>query len=112
MGLQILLNKLQRYCNKWNITVNTRTKTIAMVCKLNNRKEQFGVYYNNIKLEVVNKFCYLGVVLLSNGKFYNAQDQALRALFTLISSFDVVSLAFEEKLKLFDSMVLPILYYA
>jgi hypothetical protein len=58
-----------------------------MVCKLGNRRENIEVYYDNAQLNVVNKFCYLGVMLLSNGKFYNAQitlsGQALRALFTL-----------------------------
>lgn len=52
-------------------------------------------------------------MLTSDGTFYNAQkvlsEQALRALFTLDSVFDVVPLALSEKLKLFDAMILPIL---
>jgi hypothetical protein len=113
-GLQALLNKLHNYCVKWNITVNT-AKTVAMVCKSGNNQERFDVYYDNTRLNVVNKFCYLGVMLTSNGKFYNVQkalsEQALRALFTLNSLFDVVPVALSEKLKLFDSMILPILNY-
>lgn len=71
-GLQILLNKLKIYCLKWNITVNT-TKTVAMVFKLGNRLEHVDLYYDNVRLNVVSKFCYLGVVLSANGKFYGAK---------------------------------------
>ena len=63
----------------------------------------------------VNKFTYLGVTLSSNGKFYQAQksltNQASKALFSLNSLFEQVSLNVSEKIKLFDAMILPILTY-
>ena len=104
-GLQILLNKLHVYCNKWGIHVNV-DKTVAMT---------FEFYYNNQKLKNVNKFTYLGVTLSSNGKFYQAQksltNQASKALFSLNSLFEKVSLNVSEKIKLFDAIILPILTY-
>jgi hypothetical protein len=38
-------------------------------------------------------------------------EQALKALFALNSLFEAVPLGISEKLKLFDSMILPILNY-
>ena len=51
----------------------------------------------------------------ANGCFYQAQkslsEQAKRALFSLNSLFDMVSLGIEEKIKLFESMINPIMNY-
>ena len=51
----------------------------------------------------------------ANGKFYQAQkslsEQTTKALFSLNSLFEKVHLDLSERLKLFDSMVLPILMY-
>lgn len=113
--LQILLNKLAVYCKKWNITVNTE-KTKAMLFKCSNRPEVFDIFYDNVRLEAVDSFIYLGVCLSSNGSFYKAQrqlaDQASKALYSLKSLFDKSSLIIEDKLKLFDALVLPIMNYA
>ena len=113
-GLQNLVNQMYKYCNDWGIAVNTN-KTVVMVCTNGNRKANIDILYNNIKLEVVNKFTYLGVTLSSNGCFYQAQkslsQQALRAVYSLYGLFDIVSLNITEKLKLFDVMISPILNY-
>jgi hypothetical protein len=34
-----------------------------MICILGNRQEHIDVYYDNTRLDVVSKFCYLGVTL-------------------------------------------------
>ena len=51
----------------------------------------------------------------ANGCFYQAQislsEQAKKALFSLKSLFDTVSLGIEEKIKLFESMINPIMNY-
>ena len=110
--IQILLNKLQTYCNEWGITVNT-DKIICMVFKKCNRVEQFDMFYNNNRLAVVQKFTYLGVTLSYNGLFYQAQkalaNQSLKSLFALNSIFDTVALETIDKIKLLDSLVAPIL---
>ena len=113
-GLQKLLNKLNVYCNSWGIQVNT-DKTMVMVCKNGSRDCPIDLYYANVKLKVVKSFNYLGVTINSNGNFYKTQKtlsiQASKALFSLNSLFNIVSLNISEKLKLFDSMVSPILHY-
>ena len=112
--LQNMLNKLHIYCKKWNITVNA-DKTKVMLFTLSTRPEQFDVYYDDILLENVRNFIYLGVNISSNGKFFQAQkhlsDQASKALFALSKIFDSRMLCIEDKIKLFDALVQPILMY-
>ena len=113
-GLQLLLDKLYAYCSKWGIAVNV-DKTVAMVFKQGNVIETQNFYYNGELLKQVTKFTYLGVTLAANGKFYQAQkslsEQATKTLFSLNSLFEKVHLDISEKLKLFDSMIMPILMY-
>ena len=72
-GLQILLNKLNSYCNKWGIYVNM-DKTIAMIFKAGNRPENIGLFYD---MKIVTSFAYLGVTLSSNAKFYQSRNHCL-----------------------------------
>ena len=86
-----------------------------MVFKSGNRPETVDIFFDNCKLKNVSKFTYLGVTLSANGKFYQAQkaltEQATKALFSLNTLFENVSLHVSEKVKLFDAMVVPILNY-
>ena len=86
-----------------------------MVCKKGRNVENVESIYDNHVLKQVNKFTYLGVTLSANGCFYQAQkslsEQAKRALFSLNSLFDTASLGIEEKIKLFESMINPIMNY-
>ena len=86
-----------------------------MLFQLSNRYEHFNIFYNDEPLEVVKTFIYLGVNVSGNGKFYQAQkhlsEQALKALFALKKVFDSTVLCVKDKLKLFDSLVQPILMY-
>lgn len=114
-GLQKLLDNLYSYCTAWGVKVNT-DKTVVMICKKGNATlNNIELFYNGIKLDIVNNFTYLGVTIASNGKFNKAQQalskQAMKALFSLNSLFDLLPLHIPEKLKLFESMVMPILLY-
>lgn len=112
--MQILLDGLKAYCDKWNISVNTE-KTKIVVFKSGNRRSNVELYFDNILLEQVTSFTYLGVTLSSNGNFFQTQkslaEQANKALYSLNKLFDKVHLNITEKIKLFDSMILPILNY-
>ena len=91
-------------------------KTVCMVFKKCNRVEQFDMFYNNTRLTVVQRFTYLGVTLSSNGLFYQAQkalaNQSIKSLSALNSICDTVALETTDKIKLFDSLVAPILNYS
>ena len=70
--------------------------------------------YNEI-IEIVDNFTYLGVRFTHTGNLSNAvktlSDQALRAYYNLLSLFDNVEIDIRTKLKLFDTMIVPILLY-
>ena len=112
--LQSLLNKMSLYCRKWNITVNVNT-TKVMLSKCLNRPENIEVLYDGSILENVRNFIYLGVNVTCNGKFFQAQKhlskQASKALYALSNVFNDTVLLVHDKLKLFDSIILPILMY-
>ena len=115
--LQNALDSLAEYCNKWKLTVNTN-KTKIMVfrnggCLPNN----LNFVYNNSIIEIVSKFCYLGVVFTSGGSNSETQKilsgQALKAVFTLNKYlYNFTSLSPSHKLDLFDKLVTPILNFA
>ena len=112
--LQYMLNKLCAYCKKWNITVNT-AKTKVMLFKSSTRPEQLDMYFDGILLEKVRQFIYLGVNISSNGEFLQAQkhfsEQTSTALSALSNIFDCTMLCIGYKIKLFESLVQPILMY-
>ena len=74
------------------------------------------MFYNNNRRTVVQTFTYLGVTLSYNGLCYQSQkalaNQSLKSLFALNSIFDTVALETTDKIKLFDSLVAPILNYS
>ena len=63
--------------------------------------------YNNIKIEIVNKFCFLGVVFTSGDSSFGTQKtllgQAFKAVFTLNKYlYNFTALSPSHKLELFD----------
>ena len=60
--LQLLLDRMHIYCNKWGITVNT-DKMVVMAFKQGTRFQEAEVYYDNHRLKSVSKFTYLGVAV-------------------------------------------------
>ena len=88
-GLQLSLNKLQSYCETWNLTVNVDKTKIIVFRKdglLSQRKRWF---YNGAEIEIVNQFNYLDVVFTPGWSFMKASKtlsgKAIRALCSLLS---------------------------
>jgi hypothetical protein len=69
--LQSMLNDLNRYCHTWGLTISTN-KTKVMVFE-RGRHTQCNICLNNIQLEVVPSFKYLGTHLFKNGSWYRTQ---------------------------------------
>lgn len=85
--LQNTLNVLKDYCQRWKLTVNI-TKTKIMIFRKGGRlPDNLNFKYNDSIFEIVNKFCYLGVVFTSGGSSFETQKtlagQSLKAIFTL-----------------------------
>ena len=115
LGLQNCLDKLNNYCNKWNLTVNCK-KTKCMVFQ-NQRKDYPDLFFMvNTDLEIVKEYTYLGVTFSSNGKFTtaisNRVNKANRAIYVLRQTLTSVGNAnINPACSLFDKQIQPIIMY-
>ena len=115
MELQTLLEKLHVYSSEWGLRVNIRK---TKICVFENRRTQRNQTWsiNGEPLETVDSFCYLGMKFHYNGNLEPAikalSDQALKAANQLLALFKRMSFDVRTKLRLFDSLVSPILLYA
>ena len=113
--LQSLLDKLYSYSCEWGLKVNCRK---TKVCVFENQKSEreHSWYINGDLLETVDSFCYLGMKFHYNGNLEPGikalSDQALKATNQLLALFKRMSFDVKTKLRLFDSVVAPILLYA
>ena len=116
IGLQNALDQLQNYSTKWGLEINT-DKTKVMVFRTAKKELQCTFFINGSEIEIVSNFSYLGIIFTTNGKFTLAikdlKNKGMRA------SFKIYSILKSQKinnpmvsLKLFDSMVKPILLYS
>ena len=70
--LQSLLHDIELYCGIWGLKVNTN-KTKFMILQRGRHPSCDHLFLNNIKLEVVDSFKYLGVHFFKNGNWFRAQ---------------------------------------
>lgn len=115
ISLQENLDILNQYCKKWGLEVNLK-KTKCM---------RFGQYKPSVthkftigadEIEEVDEYCYLGVIFHRNGSFKPASNElrkkALRGLYGLKRVIVKSFISFHALIKLFDSLVKPILLYS
>ena len=114
-SLQKQLSIIEDYCKKWGLEINV-SKTKYMV--LNSTLKGAGDWrpaINNNKLELVDTYCYLGILISSKGKFTEATNalykKALGALFGLWSTIDRRFIDPSSLDKLFRSLIQPIATY-
>ena len=117
-SLQKQLDIIQDYCNKWGLEININ-KTKFMI--MNSRKQQQSSIddpcptLNDVPLDRVYSYCYLGIIISSNGNFKNAVDslclKGLRALFSLRRTLDRRYVDANCHDQLFNMLVSPILTY-
>ena len=102
------------YSLKWGLKINVNKTKICIFEKKKSRCN-FVFSINNVNIDIVDSFCYLGVSFHYNGNMNNAvkclNDQALRAYNCLLSVFSRVNLDVKTKLSLFGSLVVPIILY-
>ena len=113
-NLQVCLNGLKGYCDKWKLQVNAdKTKIIIFSNKKANSENTFTMGDTNI--EVVDEFKYLGVTFKFNGDFNinieAIKEQGNRAIFSLIKKARKYSLPVDLQFDLFDKMVMPVILY-
>lgn len=109
--LQSMLNTLENYTQKWSLTV-TVNKTKIMVFRNGGILRTEDVwFYKCEQIEVVNSFCYLGLLLNYNVTQKQLSLQCMMALFALKRKCCYMSLNFTTLLSLFDTYVGTIAYY-
>ena len=113
-GLNACINRLDTYCRKWGLTINLAKTKVIIFNKGGHKISKFKFFLQDNPIEIVQWYCYLGVIFSSCGTFTRAikalHDKACKAFFSL-KKVDTRNNA-ELSLKLFDVLVTPILTYA
>jgi hypothetical protein len=112
-GLQSSIDKTVSYCLDFGLEVNI-SKTKAML--INNKMatpESFNI--NGIIIENVNSYKYLGLTFNNRGNMNDARSQlhgsALKAMHKLRKCIGQTNINIQTALRLFDSLISPILLY-
>lgn len=113
-GLQNALKKLESYCYKWQLTVNTK-KTKTMTFQKSDAYTPI-LYYKDVPLVETKEYNFLGNIIDFKGNFKRAAQElskkAMKVLFTLKSRFtDFHSIPIDLSCKLFDTLIRPVLLY-
>ena len=116
MDLQILMNSLKKYSDYWGLTVNTEKSKVIVFSKSKRRTKNINIYYGKNRLEVVDKFKYLGVTLSANletTKTTKLAVEKVRKLLRQLIAFrwKYKEMPIEALLRLFETMLEPILLY-
>lgn len=113
--LQNALYAMYDYCNLWGLKVNAAKTKVVIFSKCKINKNRFEFFYDNVKLDIVDDFSYLGAQFKFNGNFSKTKkhlvDQARKAMFAVVTKSRKLNLPFSLQLHLFDSLVTPILLY-
>ena len=117
-GLQNSLNKLEAYCNEWELKVNlSKTKVLVFNKPFTRKIKRLQFRIDNSLIEITNSYCYLCIDISNTGSSKKATDalykKSLRALHSVYASLNVRSDETNVRLylKLFDSLIKPVLLY-
>ena len=112
-GLQKCMQKLQQYCYKWGLSVNTN-KTKYMI--FGKKQKDVKLYYSNKELCSTDEYTYLGIKFTKNGSFVKAVEDRLtkanRAIFILKQALSTTRNVNAKLAKnLFQKQIEPIISY-
>ena len=113
-GLQESMNKLDKYCDQWGLTVNIN-KTKCMITKTNsNININSKLFFKNNNIEIVDKVKYLGIEFSHDGNVQVIQSdlykKGLKAYFKLMRALNPLPSP-KILLNLFDHLIKPVLLY-
>jgi hypothetical protein len=111
---------LDNYCERWRLNINIKKTKVMNLSKTerkaNTDSNAYLFDFNDNRLELVTEYKYIGLSVTYNGKLKYAAEilaqRARKAFFGLkanIPSSD--SLSLQKWLKLYNSMITPILTY-
>ena len=120
-GLQRLLNRLETYCHRWHLILNTTKTKIMIFNKMYCVCQDINAFiYDKRQITECDKYKYLGVII-SNKKmrfkenFQYLKEKSTRACISAdvyVRSAVGNELPFRLQLKLFDQQIRPIIEYA
>ena len=113
-GLQKSLNALDKYVQKWKLEINYK-KTKCMTFSKSNQKEKHIFTIRDQILDNTNEYKYLGLTINKKGNFSPTLEdlscKAKRAIYSIKSKINIRFISIRTLLKLFDSLISPILLY-
>ena len=111
-GLQSALDKLNTYCDKWDLDINVEKTKIMIFNKSGRMLKQHKFL---IHISATDTYKYLGTIFKPSGSFSatvkHLSNKAKKAIFSVYNIFPKNRLALIENLKLFDACIKPILLY-
>ncbi len=114
-GLQTSLNKLNKYCQTWQLRVNIK-KTKVVIFRKRKTSDKYIFKYGTEILVIADKYTYLGLTFINNSSFseavYNLKGNGYKALFQMCSSlYTGLTFTPDIPLKVFDATVRSISTY-
>ena len=112
---QLQLNKLSKFCNEWGIDINESKTKVVIFGKESELNTNLNFLLDNKPVEIVDSYCYLGIILHKSGKLTPAindlKNKSMRAFFGLKRTVNRSKLSFRSLATLFDSLIKPIVLY-
>ena len=113
-GLTKCLSKLEMYCQKWQLEVNTK-KSEIIVFNASGRAINEDFHLNGTRLKCVKSYCYLGVDITASGSFQLARDtlteKAKKALFPVMSLISQFRIPCSRAVEMYQTFIQPIALY-
>ena len=113
--MNCIIQKLEKYCEENQLTINTNKTKILIFRKGPNLPKDLKFFINGKEIEKVNKFKYLGVVFTPQLKYYAHIDhvvpRAKSQIGMLFANTPIKEVKIGLAMKLFNCYVLPIFEY-
>ena len=114
-GLEYMLKAMEGYCKGNELLLNT-DKTKVMIFNKTGRLIRKNFIFNNIQLETVRSYKYLGFLITPSGEINSGlndlRDRAMKAFFKLKTTVGTqFNRNIQTMVNLFDSLIKPILLY-
>lgn len=116
VGLQRMLNKLESYCKEWELEVSLEKTKVVVFKKGTKKSKKEKWFFDGKSVEVVQEYKYLGLLFRSSGVWSHhiqaartKAEKACTALLRFVYKFRCLPISFF--LKLFDSLVMPVLLH-
>ena len=114
-GLQDKLNKLHIYCKQWELTINVKKSKVMILSPNTTSFPSEVLKIGDLPLEWVSNYKYLGIEIHSNGNMVAASEnlctRGWKATFKLKSTLKDMDVQPATRLKLFDTLIKPIICY-